>query len=94
MCVSSCPGQAIFLINESFEPGYSAISLAYEFSPIPAIGDKGTALDRSGQPICEAEVVNVRINSAYDRTPVLTMKVPSDMVDKARFFIPKEAKKA
>ena len=92
MCVSSCPGQAIFLINEDFEPGYSAIALAYEFLPRPEKGDKGTALDRSGQPVCDAEVVDVRAAKVFDRTVVLTMKVPAEMVNKARFFVPKEAK--
>lgn len=90
MCVSSCPGQAIFLINEDYEPGFSAVSLAYEFLPMPSKGDIGYALDRSGKPVCKAEVVDVRVNKAYDKTAVLTMKVPADMVDRARFFSPKE----
>lgn len=93
MCVSNCPGQAIFLINESYEPGYAAVSLAYEFLPTPKKGDKGKGLDRSGKPVCDAEVVDFRLTKAYDRTGVLTMKIPADMVNQARFFLPEEGEK-
>ena len=86
LCVSACPGQAIFLVNEDLEPGYGAVSLPYEFRPLPAKGEKGTALDRSGKPVCPAEIVDVKITAPYDRTPILTMKVPANMTGKARFF--------
>ena len=87
LCVSACPGQAIFLVNETLEPGYGAVSLPYEFRPLPEKGDKGVALDRSGHPVCEAEVLSVKSIASYDRTPILTMKVPSNMTGKARFFV-------
>ena len=86
LCVSACPGPAIFLVNEDLEPGYGAVSLPYEFRPLPAKGEKGTALDRSGKPVCPAEIVDVKITAPYDRTPILTMKVPANMTGKARFF--------
>lgn len=87
LCVSACPGQAIFLINEKFEQGKAAVSLPYEFLPLPQKGDKGYALDRSGNKICEAEVVDVKTSKAYDRTNVLTMKVPFEFKNQARFFV-------
>ena len=90
LCVSQCPGQAVFLVNENYDDECSAISLPYEFLPLPKKGDKGKALDRSGKPVCDAEVVEVRTSKAYDRTAVLTMKVPKSMVDTARFFVAKE----
>ncbi len=86
MCVAACSGQAVFLVDEDFEDGYAAVTLPYEFLPIPRKGDRGTALDRSGQAVCEAEVVNVRTGRVFDATTVLTMKVPADMSMRARFF--------
>ena len=91
MCVSACPGQAIFLVNENIAPGFGAVGIPYEFLPLPETGEKGVALDRSGAVLCEAEVVDVKTSKAYDRTPVLTMKVPSEFIKQARFFQPKEA---
>ncbi|MEG0768022.1 MAG: FAD-dependent oxidoreductase, partial [Clostridia bacterium] len=57
MCVSACPGQAIFLVNEAYAPGYAAVVLPYEFFPVPEVGQKGYALNRGGDRVCEAEVV-------------------------------------
>lgn len=86
MCVASCSGQAIFLVQEDYEPGFASITLPYEFLPLPQKGDKGTALSRSGQPLCEAEIVGVRTSPAFDHTNLLTMKVPNDFAMTARFY--------
>lgn len=88
MCVVSCSGQAIFLVDESYSPGYASVSIPYEFYPLPVEGTKGRAMDRSGKELGEAEVVSVRMSKASDETAVLTMKVPLDWSMKARFFKP------
>jgi NADPH-dependent 2,4-dienoyl-CoA reductase/sulfur reductase-like enzyme/Fe-S-cluster-containing hydrogenase component 2 len=86
MCVAACSGQSIFLINEDYEDGYTAVTIPYEFLPLPEKGMKGIALDRSGQKACEAEVVEVKALKAFDKTNLLTIKVPKEMGMKARFF--------
>lgn len=88
MCVASCSGQAIFLVHEDFEPGFTSITLPYEFLPLPETGAKGFGLSRSGEKICDAEVVGVKTSPAYDHTNLLTMKVPNEFAMKARFFKP------
>jgi thioredoxin reductase/NAD-dependent dihydropyrimidine dehydrogenase PreA subunit len=86
MCVASCPGQAIFLINEDDGDGNAEITLPYEFLPLPKVGDKGVALGRSGSPVCEAEVARVRSSKAFDGTNLLTIRVPAKYAMTARFF--------
>ena len=86
MCVANCSGQAIFLVHENFEPGYTSITLPYEFLPLPQKGDMGKALSRSGHILCDAEVMEVRSSPAFDKTHLLTMKVPNDFADSARFW--------
>ena len=86
MCVASCSGQAIFLLNENYEDGYSSITLPYEFLPLPEVGDKGVALGRDGREICEAEVIGVKSIPAYDKTNLLTIRVPAEYDMKARFY--------
>lgn len=86
MCVASCSGQAIFLIDEEVEPGFGTVTLPYEFLPLPKEGDKGDALGRDGKVVCAAEVVKVYTAPAFDHTNLLTIKVPSSMVMKARFY--------
>jgi thioredoxin reductase/Fe-S-cluster-containing hydrogenase component 2 len=86
MCVASCSGQAIFLIDEDLGDGTASITIPYEFLPLPEKGTKGVALGRSGQKLCEAEIVQVRSAKAFDKTNLLTMKVPREYAMSARFF--------
>lgn len=86
MCVASCSGQAIFLVDEETEPGYGTVTMPYEFFPLPETGDKGIALGRDGRKVCDAEVVGVKTSKAFDHTNLLTIRIPSDMTMKARFY--------
>lgn len=86
MCVASCSGQSVFLIDDEKEEGYSYVTMPYEFLPLPEIGEKGDALDRSGATVCEAEVMAVKSVKAFDKTHLVTIKVPEEMGMKARFF--------
>ncbi|MDF2513182.1 MAG: thioredoxin reductase [Herbinix sp.] len=90
LCVASCSGQAIFLVNEEQEAGYATVTLPYEFLPLPSKGDKGIALDRSGKEVCKASVLEVKSSKAFDHTNLLTMRVPLSMAMKARFFVRQE----
>ena len=84
MCVASCPGQAIFLLREVDDQ--AEITLPYEFLPLPQKGDKGMALSRGGQPLCPAEVVEVKAAKAMDHTNLITMRVPKEFAETARFI--------
>ena len=87
MCVANCSGQAIFLVNETYEEeGYATVTLPYEFLPLPKEGDTGIALGRNGQKVCEAQVVGIRSSKAYDQTHLLTIKVPAEYAYTARFY--------
>lgn len=86
MCVASCSGQAIFLLDEREEDGCMKVTLPYEFLPLPKPGDEGIALDRSGKPVCPAVVTQVRTAPGFDKTALLTMKVPSAYIHEARFY--------
>ena len=86
MCVASCSGQAIFLVEEDVEPGYGEVTMPYEFMPLPVVGEKGIACGRDGRAVCDCEVTKVRTSPAFDHTNLLTIKVPNDMLMKARFY--------
>lgn len=86
MCVASCSGQAIFLVNEEYDEMFATVTLPYEFLPLPKPGAKGKGLGRDGSVLCEAEVLEVKTLPAFDHTALLTMKVPKEMAMKARFF--------
>ncbi len=94
MCVASCSGQAIFLVDEDCGDGSATVTLPYEFLPLPEEGTKGIALGRNGLEVCEATVVSVKTSKAFDKTNLLTMRVPKEYAMKARFFKAEKTVKA
>ena len=86
MCVAACSGQAIFLVNDETAGGFGEVTMPYEFLPLPQRGEHGVALDRSGAPLCDCQVVGVKSSPAFDKTNLLTIRVPGDMVMRARQY--------
>jgi thioredoxin reductase/ferredoxin len=85
LCVAACPGQAIFLVDES--PGdYAIVTLPWEFLPLPRKGDRGLALGRNGKPLCPAEVAALKSAAAFDKTCLLSIKVPPEYAGRVRFY--------
>lgn len=87
MCVASCSGQAIFLVDEDTGDGTATVTIPYEFMPLPKEGSKGYGLSRSGEKLCEATVVSVKDMASFDHTNLVTMKVPKEFAMKVRFFV-------
>jgi thioredoxin reductase/NAD-dependent dihydropyrimidine dehydrogenase PreA subunit len=86
LCVASCSGQAIFLVNEDLGDGKAEVTIPYEFSPLPAKGQLGVALGRSGAPLCPAEVTEVKLIGAFDKTALMSFTVPKEFAGRARFW--------
>lgn len=86
MCVASCSGQAIFLLDEDCGDGTATVTIPYEFFPLPEPGTKGAGLGRNGEKVCDAEVVSVKSVKAFDHTNLLTIRVPKEYGMTARFF--------
>jgi Fe-S-cluster-containing hydrogenase component 2 len=83
-CVPICPGQAIFMVDESLPDDRAAVTLPHEFLPLPVKGEVVVALDRSGAPLGEAPVTAVRRTERMDHTAVVTIEVPRAWSMKAR----------
>jgi Fe-S-cluster-containing hydrogenase component 2 len=84
LCVAPCPGLAIFIVDLNHREGEAAVSLPYEFLPLPETGDKVDALDRSGNPIHEGTIVRVQNPASFDKTAVVTVAVPKISVMEIR----------
>ena len=88
-CVYICPGQAIFLVDESLENGKARVTVPYEFFPLPRKGDTIVALDRSGKALGDALVTGVRKTDKMDETSLVTMEVPREWSMLARALKPR-----
>jgi NADPH-dependent 2,4-dienoyl-CoA reductase/sulfur reductase-like enzyme/Fe-S-cluster-containing hydrogenase component 2 len=86
LCVASCSGQSIFLVDEDAGNGMASVTLPYEFLPAPQKGEKGLALGRDGKAVCEATVLEFKMLPAYDKTGLLTILVPAEFGTRARFY--------
>lgn len=86
LCVAACPGQAIFLQGIGGQEDYATITFPYEFRPLPVQGAVVTAVDRMGRAVCTAQVLSVDLRPAYNRTALVTLKIPSTAADKVRFM--------
>ena len=53
-CVPICPGQAIFMVDESLPEGKATVTMPYELRPLPEKGQSVIALDRVGQALGDA----------------------------------------
>lgn len=84
-CVAACPGQAVFVVDES-RGDLAQVTIPYEFLPLPEKGRRVMALDRSGAVLGPAEIVRVRRSKSMDATATVTMAVPRSWAMLARFF--------
>jgi Fe-S-cluster-containing hydrogenase component 2 len=78
LCISFCPGLAIFVIDKSKKEGL--VTLPYEFIPLPQKGSIVDGLSREGEYICKAEVKRVLNRKEQDRTAIITISIPPEFV--------------
>ncbi len=86
LCVAECPGQAIFLQIPDYDEDNATITFPYEYLPLPQNGQTVQATDRLGQVICEAEVLLVEARNAFNKTNLITLKIPKEYKDTVRFM--------
>ena len=77
-CVYICPGQAIFMIDESLPRDRASVMMPYEYRPLPEKDDVVTALDRAGKELGDAKVLAVRQTKKMDQTATVTIEIPQD----------------
>ncbi len=81
LCVASCPGLAIFVVDFSREDK-ALVYIPYEMLPAPKKGDTGDALDRSGKRIGSSKVA--KILKGNRGTTVLGILVEKDLAMNVR----------
>jgi Fe-S-cluster-containing hydrogenase component 2 len=75
LCVSKCPGRAIFIVDKSVGNSLCRITIPHEILPTPVVGSDVAALDREGREVATAKVVKVILSSFTDKTAVVTIEL-------------------
>jgi len=90
LCITKCPGLAIFVVDCS-KPGATAtVQLPYEYYPLPKAGDEVWGLSRRGETVVKARVERVAAGKDYDHTAVVTIAVPKVYANRVRAIRPVE----
>ncbi|MCQ2082153.1 MAG: 4Fe-4S binding protein [Lachnospiraceae bacterium] len=84
VCVSKCPGLAIFIVNKAYSETTATVGFPYEYMPTPSEGMAVSAVNRKGEVVCDAKVVKVVNPPAFDHTPVVTIEIPKEYADEVR----------
>jgi len=77
LCIASCPGLAIFVVDVNYSNTEALIKLPYELLPIPKKGQLVSGLDRAGQKVADVKVIKVLKNK--NKTNVVSILVPKDL---------------
>lgn len=91
LCISACPGLAIFVVDARPGSDTAKVSLPYEYVPLPSVGDTVVTLSREGDVLGEGTVERVLSAKALDRTPIVTLAVPAEHAMDIRHFVAKDA---
>jgi len=76
VCISSCPGLAIFVVNLNYTDELSLISFPFEYLPLPKVGEEVSAVDRKGKKVCKGKVIKVLNKAKQGYTPVISISIP------------------
>ena len=91
LCIASCPGQAIFVVDMTYSDNEAAVQLPFEFLPYPKKGQIVDGLNRAGEKVCDAKVLKVLTAKKFDRTAVITVAVPKEFGMEVRNIALKKA---
>lgn len=79
ICVSRCPGLAIFIVDKSASGDTAVVRLPFEFLPLPQAGQYVRGLDRSGEERGWFKVVRVTSGGAKNKTYTISLEVPKEL---------------
>lgn len=77
ICVTRCPGLAIFVVDFSYAATEAMLKIPYEFCPLPENGEEVQVLDRAGKAAGVARVI--RVQQQANKTTVLWLAVSKDI---------------
>ncbi len=86
LCLTCCPGLALFMIDVDYSDTQVEISLPYELLPLPEKGMEVDAMDREGGVVCRAKVSRVMSSPKFDRTSIVSLVVDREYGERVRHF--------
>lgn len=79
VCISHCPGLAIFVVDRSYSREEARVLIPWEMLPRPSPGQRVIALNRRGEELGAVVVERALISKKRDKTMVISLIVPQGM---------------
>ncbi len=86
ICMTRCPGLAIFGLDETHSDTTALVSFPYEYVPLPVKGQAVRCTDRMGGYVTDGVVHQVRTAKAFDHTAIVTVEIPKEYAMEVRFI--------
>jgi Fe-S-cluster-containing hydrogenase component 2 len=87
ICMTRCPGLAIFVMDLSYSDRDALVKIPYEFAPLPAEGEIVSAVDRSGCSVGKAKIL--RVQKGKNKTHILWLVVDKGIALEVRNVFPR-----
>jgi len=84
LCITQCPGLAIFVVDKTYSATHSVVRLPYEYIPVPEKGQFAIGLDRAGEERGWFEVIRVIPGKAKNKTTTIWLVVPHELAMEVR----------
>ncbi len=84
ICIANCPGLAIFVLDYNYSEKEGLLKIPYELKPLPEKEEKVIVLNRAGEEIGKGRVVQVLNTKKQDRTAIISIAVPKEILMDAR----------
>jgi Fe-S-cluster-containing hydrogenase component 2 len=84
LCISFCPGLAIFVVDKSHSKDFALVRIPFEFVPLPRAGQYVTGFSRVGGELGRFEVVRVTSGGSKNMTYTVSIAVPHELAMEVR----------
>jgi len=84
LCITRCPGLAIFVIDKTYSEDRALVMLPFEYVPLPQPGQYAVGLDRAGRELGRFEVIKVTSGGKKNMTRIISLAVPRDLAMEVR----------
>lgn len=84
LCITFCPGMAIFVVNLNYSEKEALVIFPYEFLPIPKVGSIVNATNRQGEVVAKGRVVKVQNKKESDHTVLISLAIPKNFINTVR----------
>lgn len=88
ICVAACPGLAIVVAQ--LKQDKAIFTIPYEYSPTPKVDEVWPAVNRAGEIICDAKILQVIASKKQNKTSLIKVEVDAQYLHEFVSVIPYE----